>query len=744
MSAESSWANQLVCSYIQSSSEFDRPIQDMNSVQFRTLFCMRLFLAKAFRFNLTQGVEKMVTQVNARNVSISWSLSIELTNVGELIGGLSALGQIGSLHETDISLNFQFSDLKKLTCVQSEWPVSNNQTGSIHSLRFGTGMVYEPNISTSLFDKIDLSNLEIKELSMTLINLNQLSFQVHDIQSKRIIGHWTLSVYLHPVTEHLVPPSMFQPTSKLTITGKLDYFKPNISYIGQVSLQIVNLRQFLNNNPTWSSNFHHPTETRWIDFRQLASSRYRMTDSIEYDFPDQDFCMLRYLRWKNTLVTLSSENVLKCSCSVIWLTSSSYTLALNGTDDEMRRTGVFSNKWLCRNNSASFEQLFDECNFTALVEACNLSSIKPMSQFTAMDLAAYFDWIKAIVIVGYLPIQSAVSVILNVLSALTLKRMARPPRCAKRFDRNVRRFNTMYAFMSWYSWAAAMMSAALMFKPLAECSGGHFCSPLFLSLFVRIYKLLVLDFAVSALFLYTSLAMFWFTSLRWLINSRLIEKYNHTRFRFGPINFVFVVFSVLLASFKLFKGDDYAVLVISDRPFSSLSDSKFFDSQGFEINSRKFDLASMEMAYDFFTVLLFPFLTILIDLFLLRRIKRAQAARAHLNPNSHLTDSENNLHKMIAFNGIFCLIFRLPTIWINLLFHLQRTEQLAQAGSQTDSTELCIDPEYPMRSWCLTAYSLAHTVSQFSFLIQFFIFFRFNSTFRHHLNNLLSFATARK
>nr|QVK46017.1 G protein-coupled receptor [Proales similis] len=695
-------------------------------------------------------IQSFLDQAQAQRIVPMQKISLSLFSLMGLNEGIGQLPPHIFLRAYD--LEFAFTDLKtqELHVNSSIYDLATRI--NVTRLTFHDSVRFNLNTSGELFINANIGRLIVKGLVDSFLCQNLLSFSLgpEHYASKFVVDSIKLFVYQHQISDKLIPDWTTRNLNKLEIVGKMNKFEP-ITWPPETSLQIVNLIQVLGRNKKF---FTSKNARSSINFFKLittpAHAAYSIFEGFDYNFPDSDFCLFSaHLQLaKSVFFGFDVVYKLDCSCTLIWLIRNypqgdPHWQLSNYTDDVLRLLD-FNLYEKCTSNQ-SLLSLIEQCHFQERIKNCQINaaesneSVSVRDEWSSkVDLAETLKAFKFAADLVFLPLISLASIFLNSINVAVLRSMIEAFRL-KRGEANAPKLAAMYRHLQLHSVACVLLSFIFVFKPLSVCIGyaGPFCSDWYLGLATRLYKLLLIQYAASALFLFSNLNMLWFTLLRFRLNSVNKLRIDSLLFNSRRFSIVFLAISLLFAVPKLFTSNDYSTLEVSSRPLRSFSSLQIFDFKAKSFNQNLFPFLELEIALLLFKDIILPLVTFMLDLTFLLQLRALHKAREKkLNVKAD-EKGKHSMSKMIAINGIFFFLLRLPDVVSTVIEH-RLFEYSTWRSLEEQVVGSCFDHEFPLSSPCENLSETSLTIYQSSHLVTFFLLFKFNTIFNKSFRELFA------
>nr|QVK46021.1 G protein-coupled receptor [Proales similis] len=610
-------------------------------------------------------------------------------------------------------------------------------------LRILSNAKYHADTCVLIFLNTSVNSMEISGISNSMIGRNVLEFvEIFDdrnslrrVNLKSTIGRLDLSVFQVPLTLKLLSAQVFAKTHTFEVSGKLSIVQSDAVYQFKIfALTISNMKQFLHSNHEWYQQYVNSTQFRVVQFENNHMYDFLRTDSALYTFPNEDFCVFaRYPNNSKTFFFFHSAILNRQSCTQSWLMKnrvdmSSYLDSYPWLLYEIWNEGV-----------DNLSQYVDGCDFAKRLALCSWPQVKQFPTDFTLDsykIALIIHLIKFISVVFILPLICFVSIVSNLIVVKVLQDMI-AKFTKKRFDETSKKARLMYIYLKHQSMGGVLLCCIHLLRPLTECVGyaDLFCSPLFLSIFARFLEAFAFNMLGSALKLFTTFCVLFFSIMRLSIN---VGKSDHPALSFfislkpSLVSVITLLFCLLLSTIKLFVTDDYSAVLLSAQPFSSILKPFIFDTSAFSFNRNVMPVFELYLTFEIFTDVFVPSITLLIDLLLYLKMQKVNQERAK-RFNQDQTDrekNEKNMMTMIVFNAVFSILLRAPLFLLDI-FSAQITRLF---GGQVTLRHYCHYLDYPLLSICPNLISVCNALYLSWFFLNFILLLKFNRAFRKQFN----------
>nr|QVK45983.1 G protein-coupled receptor [Proales similis] len=609
-----------------------------------------------------------------------------------------------------------------------------------------TGVKYEENTCSVILSRADLDYLKINGLVESLIERNILGFDnLTDGGKLPPLRHRITNLQLRNVYRVRLSTRIFSLQVMSTIylmqsvliDGVVSEVEPGLlrfAYAYEYSLNIINLREFLVNNPRWIVNINLRKLNCTVYLKQRSDDNDDGLPSaierfIKYKFDDEDFCAFRYYPVKNQRIQfiVTGLNISRTTCPLQFLLRK---------ECEVGSSIDAANKSFC-------------CNTTEMLERCDIQNVTQTSsrvdKFTSIyDHIFRIELAKFIFAILLHPIACLLGFLFNCLSAWVIKQMNKDGGRGKHqgqknaADRQEKLFGYFF-FNALFSAGFCLVSVPEL---LTRCVrfNGIYCSPFIATDWVRVYYLAGIVLVGNVCKLGANLTQCSFTLYRFFINtddgkSKWRSKFLKARPR--NVASVFLVIAIVITLPQMFFNEGYTIKSITGMKGFDMFLYDHHDSRNFESSPALIAIYVLNLV---FNELLSTCFNLVVDLKLLsfvRAVARDQKSLASAHKNKEKEEVEKRLSKMIIFNGILSIVFKTPQMVISLVKTSEFISKLFKDDLLTNSW--CMFAYAYFDSICLNLLSIVQSLASFAFSLNFFLFYFLNSPFNSQAKKMIYF-----
>jgi hypothetical protein len=585
-------------------------------------------------------------------------------------------------------------------------------------------------IQLMIFDDITNSYLTRNRLRFSPVNS---TFNLNTIYLRVA----KFCVYYDKVNSKMVNMQLFEHVVEMHFTHvvediEVDVFK-SLKKLKYLHFKLDNFRNFFHqvNGTIWMKNLNEAKKSIML-LRFQHSINYTSFNKI-YTYPNEDLCLFKDFPHLNLVYPIiESGKKLECTCTLLWLQiyahhyskkiKLSYDYSYNYLDDSFLLMNKHETFIYCNKTSTSINST--TCDFDRRFNNCNLSKIisNTFNLFNNDVNVFYFiKWLQFILLIILQPILALFGILTNSLSILCIRNKSKKTNFKDPMYKHIvlnSIFNISFCFIT-------------LFKLVNSCLfyNGHspFCSSLYMTLTAQYFKIIVTFYMSDVIKICSNLTYISFTLLRFIRISNLIKNVSfiksfvHIRIRLYFV--LLILFSCLCNLFVLFQFTPNIYWNANvDFPYEKRNEIFCSDP----INKYQCDLFNgFKISIKFLNDVIFVLIVIVIDLFLLHYFnKQMETKRHHTTDEAKLSEIKKlkkNLNKMILTNGFIFALAHLPEFVITILLVSYR-KYLTNFCTEKLSCDL-INEE--AQFFCLISISF-----------QFFIFLKFNKSFRESYRDL--------
>ncbi|CAF0952054.1 unnamed protein product [Brachionus calyciflorus] len=409
-----------------------------------------------------------------------------------------------------ITLHIDESDFEfRLNGLKLEPNNTNLKIETLFSMVYKTvylkdGVVYKSEIFPLVFKNSKISILNIRGITDTFLRKNCLRFwnktSIKNINSS--IDYLKLNIDNSKLNNYLLNSDLFSLTTTLSINGHLKSIEDNVfKNFKNLKFIKITVRSF--------KQFYHQIGLKWLSSLPNKIPIYFYSKDSSYTYPDEDFCI--FSKFSNAF----KINPIEQSCTTSWI--------LNNTN---------SNNIIC-----NFELLLNKCY--------SLNQIKSL-QFD-YDSILIEKLISLFIIILIKPILCIICISLNIINIKII------------FDNKMNKIK-MYKFILIGSIIDILICVFYLLETTSECvqAYGIFCSWIQKSLFSQYLKLIGVNFFGNILKMCSNYFSIAFSIDRYLINSKVKNKFFNylNRITINKILLIILSVSILLNINKIY---DYKI-----------------------------------------------------------------------------------------------------------------------------------------------------------------------------------------
>jgi hypothetical protein len=705
---------------------------------------------------------------------------IHLVNLKGIDFSLNNLNNLKSLNSFDsraiiwhIELtNFEFYIYNKLINKNKcnfDYLFPNQSDSSfltqIHFLILGPLLTYSDQTCPLIFHNTIIQVLSIQSVGSSFIKKNLFAFS--QIPSNLIINsniiQLIINVYHVDLSNKLLNKHVYKKLQVLDIEGQIksienDLFK-HFKSLKFIRLRTQNAKGILLRKKNWlqSLNYDINIDLNKMPHEQIANEKFftlvifQMYSNVTYyDFQNKDFCNFKdFPHRKLVLPQLRPAYKSKCTCTELYLIQFSYKYE-NAHNNYLKQNYLLSYYYnqeyysqeisdstfsYCKN----IENLIKRCNFTKRLELCDISTVKSIKN---LDLDWYMiDWqvLSKYTFISFIfyinPLLSLLSILISMLNikVLTSKHLKKETKC-------------LYYYFNIHLIANIIFISAQYLDLLTECTyEDYFCSAFTNLKYLQYFKTFGLKIIKNSLTTFSNISYTSFILIRYtkITSSKNIFLKFFEKLKLKYYLLITLPFSILINIYVIFEYSiqlrEYLSEVQSYRPFDS-----------FKINISKNEKLLLNI-FQYLKIIVsdlsFYLLSIFFDVSLILFIKKSiNSVRSALTVGftSKIIEkkkaSKRRLTAMIILNGLNFFIFRLPLALIDLyglivsisLFINSKNNEFS-LEYKPDLTVFLICRHF---NFCDSLQKLFYSFYAFSFLIQFYIFYKLDSNFKEAIQKI--------
>jgi len=612
-----------------------------------------------------------------------------------------------------------------------------------------------------IFHNAYIKLFNIDRLTFTFISKNVLSFT--EIKENFFLNsnifQLIIGLYHFDLTNKLLNEIIFEKLGALDINGKIisiqdDLFK-SFKMLKNLRFRTQNAKGLLTRNNKWMDSLNSDiVKQNTNDMTQYEDKAFILTifqtfsNITYYNYPDKDFCFFKNFPHQRLVVPKLKPNYKSsCSCTELFLIQYSIKFVLN---IEYYSAQLLDNYYIldqyyyndihekryskCFNSS--FEQTIAKCNFKKRLKLCNILKINDKTNEEIVwyvvdwrETSKYLDLIFGV----YLnPIFAFICILINILTIKILS--------SRRIKKEV---EFIYIHLKMNNISNIIYTFLSYFDLMVMCiSDGLYCPSLSNSLYV-LYLNVCLRLVKGSLITFSNITYASFAVNRYFLVSG--TKNNYLK-KFSKISLKLFLFLALLFSTSINVYTVFEYSAEYSTTSTTLQKSKVenpFDRFITNLSTTQYVIFNVFQYFKIiFSDLLFYISTVIIDVYLIFSIQKsiniAQALVTDpLNNRNILNKMKSNskIRSMIILNGINYLIFRFPSILIDVygLFYSLDYRQKNEITYTPDLNSYLICRVF---GFCQSLKFIFYFFYLVSFLIQFFIFLKLDSNFKQGFQDL--------
>jgi hypothetical protein len=721
-------------------------------------------------FDLSANPFKSMKLIHIDNIYIAWS--IEESNLNFIYKNISFDSQCDSkLIEDTKWINYLFSGFSTIIDYSNQ---------------------YLNPICPFLFKNTKLQYLKINWNSVSLIDKNEFSIlKLNDKEEKKIelnsnILNLEMLIYRTSLTNKILNKHVFKQLNMLQVSGiinsiQFDLFKD----FKNLQLLIIRMQYIKNifikkNNWIKYLNYNRDIDLSKVFFNEalflvLYQSFYRTTF---YTYPEEDICYFKDFPHSKLVLPIlkPNNNVSSCTCTQLYLIQYSY-LFKDQFDYSLRYvqksyelvlyySDIVSQESLKDCYNENIEQRIIQCDFRKRLSTCNIESIKKEDEtdsfyFTIEDwellskLSHYYIFILNQVV-------SLICLFSNIIFIIVIS------------NKNIsKEFKKTYKYLKIYTILNSIY-IIILFTKFICFKDMFFCYITKNSIYIQYFKLISVRLICNILSTASNITYVSFTLSRYIAVTntklRILKLFGDISFKF--YFFILTIFSIFINIYMFFISSirNETSIFFQGKTFSLKNLTNSYerieiDYYKTNLETTSFNLfKSLQIVKIIFSDILYIILVFLIDMLLLFFVtkqmkKKKEISTTHIiialtpfqisnsavvNPNNSFLNmirkrrqheiTEKKLTCLIILNGINFLVFKLPSALIKLYSFIYYYDQINK--QYKPSVLGYIVCRY--FNFCESVAELAHLLYLFSYLIQFFIFYKLDKNFHDHFLALKS------
>lgn len=634
-------------------------------------------------------------------------------------------------------------------------------------------------------------NILTAYVSSSLINKNELAFQQApsnvNFKLSSVIFQLQLQMYHYNLTSLLLDKNVFKRMKILDLGGQInsiqsDLFK-QFESIRVIRIRTQSARNVFSRNNKWLSylNWNQPNATstkfEFNAYNSLILVVYQTFENLTfYDYPEEDFCLFKHFpHHKNVFPNLKPNTQSSCSCTELFLIQNAYKYAKYLEYYTGRSSNLISNYYQYQyyfnspsilNNNIPFskcvnmliETNIQKCNFELKLAKCKIEIVAKNEKnfyFYLSDWYALSQYSKQMLSFYITPINCFISLFINFFIILVLSN--------KRIF--TKEFDHLYSYLKMNAYFNLVYILIIVLKIIRNCDNDSlFCWSNLDVNFVRYFNIFVIKLLGNSTQTAANISHLAFTLSRYITISRkefcILNKFKQLALKkFFALTFLF---SLLVNSYVCFEFN------YDENSYASYSHELYIlkNFNSFKENYSKLELTMLNLFQylKIFTAdlvyILFSFLIDLLLIFYVRKKMNIKKSIARVLPaislalkemksdrmNGKKVDANTSSYRltgMIIFNGINFIVFRLPLSLVSiygLVFYYEVHESvhysLKKVVFKPSVSTYIVCRGY---GFCETLEDFFHLVYLNSFIVQFWILYRFDKKFHASFRQLTIF-----
>jgi hypothetical protein len=669
--------------------------------------------------------------------------------------------------DTKFDFYLENSLVNKKLCNQSKH--SWDLLSSIKIFELQRVTLFATEICPFVFKNSVLIFFLINRISSSLVEKNILTFQdvfVSDLNSS--IYQLELNFYHADLNEKILNKHVFQNLLILDIDGPVrsiqdDLFK-SFDYLRIIRLRSQNVKRLFARNNNWlnSLNLKVLDGLILIIYQSLANVSF-------YDYPNEDFCHFKSYPHKRLVLSVLKPSVYsKCTCLELFLTQYSVPYEKQIKDTiyaqlpthyayfEFYTDFIFEKKlFKCVNES--FDEVLISCDFEKRLNNCNINGHQ-VNNRKENDLFLFYvyDWVEMsdliqIIFSKYVNLViSVIEIVLNFLFILIL------------FNKQIMS-DKMYTYLLINSFFNLFYTLIITFKSILNSfeNDYYFFNYITTSaVLIQYFNLILVKFASNVFRSSANISYLAFSLSRYVMIANkkglIFEKFQ----KLSTIKFLLItlVVSVLINIQIFFQFKIKYSLIDMEQLHPYESKSLFLNYKQDPIEDYKENFSSkseyilVNLANYFriiFSDLTHIIATTVIDVYLFifikKKIKLSNVVRSNVNINMQIFSRIQNFRKkrrtkkskdrvstMIILNGINFTFLRLPLALLSFYgFIFKYNKEIMTHEPNLISYLICKEKRF-----CASLQEIFFSFYLFSFLNQFFIFYKLDTNFKLSFNEI--------
>ena len=650
---------------------------------------------------------------------------------------------INEIDFIDSYFDFYLNDTQLITkelCVRSNFEHTILNVGE--ALMFLTSY-YSKNVCPYVFMKSTLKNVTFFEISNSLIYKNQLEFLPIDEWWKEFDSPSIMSLILFVSYEHitskLINQNIFKNVVIVLLQGnfydiQVDLFE-SFKHLKEIYLVADNLEVLFAQGIAWMNSLNNDVNQSLAESMSVHNTSVELNRSIYlvfqedafnkfYTYPDEDLCLFKEFPHQQLVFPLiASVDPIPCTCTIFWLVQ--YAEIYKKYDNR------FYEDLHERLHVNVCQEM--QCNFTQRLAKCFHKNPKQRTKqgfFGGTNLVYHLKLLQYIAEVFLQPFFCFIAILTNSLVILTLRNR----------ERNIKKHlvSSIYIHIQVNAWFNIVYALIKLTSLMNICiyPRTSFCSDIYKLPMSQFFKIYVVYFLGNTMRLCCNCSYICFSVSRYFLStsnpSRLFQHFQNLNVKL--FYSIVLAFNLGLSLFKVFQYKiSYNLLSgTGEYPFDGYG--VFYcnfpsDLLSFKSFQKKCELfVALNMVNNIFNNILFFFISILIDVGLIRFTNHNLERKKHLfngEETLELTQAKKlkeKVNKMIVTNGLLYFMSHAPEFVMALVI-LVFEKRLSNICLKSIS--------------CVELIDITHVFSFISMCFQILIFKKFDSNFCMSLENVL-------
>ena len=597
---------------------------------------------------------------------------------------------------------------------------------------------------TDLFKNLTVKSISFSLLKNSLITRNLLNF----VDSNRPnmehgIKELILSSYDIEINTKIINYQIFKNIEKIEFNFNIKFIETStflfFKNLKIIKFSLINSHEMLYRNSKWLNNLN--TEVEQINYFDnltpesmslIMRQRLEIIFTTSFELFDQDLCLFSEIL-HHRLIFFYTNPINCSSCTNIWITMNS--LKLNFIY-QSKQSFILDykpqNRWFmneCFLNQSDYEEKIQKCEFNSRFKNCinptiniydvdeELNDLNNLQEsFNLFFLVSKF-FLSQILLIGALIIN------LLVLKVLRLK-----PE-----NKQLILEQKMYSYLKFNIGFNIAIIVRSLLSLMSDCieNNSIFCSEIRTSSFVQYFYIYIVNYFGSVLRFCSNMSLLFFSMDRYFFNkikkNRFIDYFNKIELKVF-LKFILLTSCIFNVS-KIFKyhvveekHESSYLYDPSPSYYESYPDVKRFFDQSLDLW-----VSVSDVLIELFNDVIIFFLNLLIDILLLRKVKKILTQKKNLLYKSFAIKSQRNLYLMIIFNSLLNLMFRIPDLLASVCSLLDIYFKNYQTFTYSP---------FPFFKYMRLLNQICESSSTLSYYVNFIILYKFNLKFKKCLHSL--------